>query len=365
MNTFQEEILSHARGILNGGYKPSLFWENMLKEFRGKMTADLNWKELQDLIELLGFRDKPLTAETFDQEPEWVDLLRLIESRGPALGPTDVKSLPKNAGEHLAHICFLRQSGLFDEFVRFFKPLKLRSGMFPIRMFNYAVLIRKYCRQFLGDGRKYRFLEIGAGSGYMAYFLTKMGIVDTYHIVDLPEMLLNSSTALSSFLPKSRFSFFPNGGLSKMSEPESRFYFTSAQHFQNIPRGYYEVFLNFNSFMEMERNARDTYISGIYDLCATPSLFINSNRRQIKLPQRNRKEFDNHPLLYPYEPSDRVIYWGPDDVQEWTRATQFRTAPSFSILRVALIKRRSGARKIIRAAKHAYTRLKRFRRNKK
>jgi hypothetical protein len=94
--------------------------------------------------------------------------------------------------------------------------------------------------------------------------------------------------------------------------------------------------LNFNSFMEMDEQARDRYISEIYRTLRHGGVFYNVNRRQAALPQPDGSTFDNNPLLYPYRTSDRILFWEEDPFQTATRSW-FLFRPSLAVARAAVV----------------------------
>jgi hypothetical protein len=104
---------------------------------------------------------------------------------------------------------------------------------------------------------------------------------------------------------------------------------------RSSPTTRFDAAVNFNSFMEMDRDQRDRDFDLVYRPVRPRDLFYNINRRQAVLPLRDGPTWDNNPLLYPYRPDGRVLVWEEDRVQTVTRA-KFGTAQSLAVVRAAL-----------------------------
>jgi SAM-dependent methyltransferase len=171
-------------------------------------------------------------------------------------------------------------------------------------------------------------LEIGAGAGNLAIFLARRGRVGSYTIIDLPEMLLASATTVVEHLAGASIGFG--------ADATAQFRFLGPSESDLLEPGSFDLCCNFNSFMEMDREQRDTYIDLIYR-CARPgALFANVNRRQPRLQLRDGSTWDNNPLLYPYRPDDVVLEWEDDPFHGFTRA-KFLSRPSLAFFRAARI----------------------------
>ena len=101
----------------------------------------------------------------------------------------------------------------------------------------------------------------------------------------------------------------------------------------------FDVAVNFNSFMEMDRAVRDLYISEMYRTAKNGAILYNVNRRQAKLPQSDGSLFDNNPLLYPYVTHDHVLFWEDDPFETAVRAW-FGKRPSVAIARAEVVRKR-------------------------
>ena len=175
-------------------------------------------------------------------------------------------------------------------------------------------------------------LEIGAGAGNLAYFLTTMGVVRSYTIVDLPQMLVHSAYTLQRRIPDLEMTFAEPG-----LQPGRYRFIPDFQAADLIDDDSADLALNLNSFMEMDREARDDYIEQIYRCTRPGGLFYNLNRRQPGLPLREGGTWDNNPLLYPYRGDDEILVWEEDPFQTATR-TKWGELASLAITRAAIVR---------------------------
>jgi putative sugar O-methyltransferase len=227
--------------------------------------------------------------------------------------------------EHARALDFLDRAGTLDEYFAFIAPLGVRSSMSTARHWHYA----RRLRELAGPG-PHDVLEIGAGSGNLAWFLTQLGLVRSYTIVDLPQMLVYSAYALGTRVDglQPRFDAFEPGGWNFLSD------FRAAGL---LPADGFDLCLNVNSFMEMDRETRDGYIDLIYRAGRPGALFFNVNRRHAQLPLPDGGSWDNNPLRYPYRADDDVLVWEDDLFQMATRG-KWGVATSLTIVRAARIK---------------------------
>ena len=235
----------------------------------------------------------------------------------------------------------LKRKGMLGHYEKLRRKIGAASSMLLVRHYCYARLIEDYRKQVFGDDRPLRVLEIGGGAGTFARVLHARGLVRQYYDVDLPEILLSASLTLSHGLPDERVRFVGRG-LPGDQEPAATLNFCPAQHFDSVPRGTFDLIVNISSFQEMDNEVRDRYIRSMRDLAARPAILFNVNRWQ-ELPQADGTTRVNHPLLYPYDPSEDVLAWGIDLVQDAVRlnsASELFVMPSrsFTILRASVLR---------------------------
>jgi SAM-dependent methyltransferase len=126
-------------------------------------------------------------------------------------------------------------------------------------------------------------------------------------VVDLPQMLVHSSWTIHNRCGQADPAFG--------SVPDEGFGFFRPGETDLLPNGGFDIALNANSFMEMERAQRDGYLELIQRVLRPGGLFWNVNRAKPATPQRDGSTYDNNPLLYPYDPRARVLLWDQDEFQ--------------------------------------------------
>jgi hypothetical protein len=333
------ELLRYLETLpgLAGDESMSEFWRRRIARF-DELAGEAPGSEADALERVVGsdygFDDLPKGVGSVDRDPLFIDS-RDVWARIEAAGKVRREALAgidKDLWEHARVLGFLEREKLLDEYTEFLAPLRIRSSMATARHWYYARLVHGLCEQHLGRGRL-DVLEIGGGAGNLAYFLSVLGRVRSYTIVDLPEMLAHSGFTLSRRLPRSSLVFPPSpAGTARAGE----YRFVTPAEAQELPESAFDVALNFNSFMEMDRHVRDAYFDLVYRVGRPGGLFVNVNRRQRVLPLANGETWDNNPLLYPYR-DDEVIAWEEERFQTTTRA-DFNFATSLAVLRAGIIR---------------------------
>jgi putative sugar O-methyltransferase len=332
------ELAEYLRELprLAGDESMSEFWRLQLVRFSevsGGFPVDA--ETIARLVESdYGFEALPERVAEITEDPRyvaslaaWETAMAVARTRKQALSGVD-----KTTWEHARVLGFLAKEQLLDEYVGFLSPLRIRSTMSTARHWYYARLVDRLIEEQHGS-RRVDILEIGGGAGNLAYFLTVLGRVRSYTIVDLPEMLVHSGFTLATRLPTARLVFPPStGGLPSAGE----YRFATPPEARELPDDAFDVALNFNSFMEMDRHVRDGYIELIYRVGRPRALFVNVNRRQRALPLADGSVWDNNPLLYPYR-DDEVLIWEEEPFQTLTRA-DFNALASLAVLRAGIIR---------------------------
>lgn len=235
--------------------------------------------------------------------------------------------------EDVASYVFLDSVDLLDEYLELARSLAFRPDMSSARHFYYAHQLR----ETLGKRNSCpaRVLEIGAGAGNLAMLLSHYGLVADYTIIDLPEMLLMSGNNLESRSGRScRFQEFPP----KSGEQPSFYLISADQDLASIPDGIFDLALNFNSFSEMPPAVVEAYFSTLYRTAKTGAVFMNVNRIQ-EHRQEDGRVFDMNPLLFPYDPSDRILEWDADPFQQFVRQfCRLKHVKTTAITRMAVVR---------------------------
>lgn len=314
--------------------QPSEFWRRQLEERAAyAVTSDEDAAVLaRRVVKGYGFEDLPEGLAGPQEDPSYramIDGLKRFRSIAKQLDPGRME-IDKGTWEHVRSIGFLQRQGLLDDYLAFIEPLRVRSTMSTARHWYYARQVDNWATGTHGDG-PLDVLEIGAGAGNLAVFLARMGRVRSYTIVDLPQMLVHSSFTAQEHIPeidlrfeeaprRGAWTFIPDGAADRLLDREA-----------------FDLCLNFNSFMEMDRDARDRYLDVIYRTARPGALFVNVNRRQPALPLPDGSAWDNNPLLYPYRMDDRILAWEEDRFQTITR-TKPETAITLTVTRASVVK---------------------------
>ena len=307
---------------------PSVFWERQLETFE---TTDaridaLSPDELDGLARgnIYGFEELPAGAVDSGYD-EAADAMRRARKLARKLSP-DGLGVDGDQFEHVRALDFLERHDLLEPYRSFIAPLGVRSSMSTARHFYYA----RQITTLAGEGAL-DVLEIGAGAGNLALFLTRMGVVRSYTIVDFPQMLVHSAYTLQRHEPAADLRF------NAPPAPQGYTFVADFLAVEHLPPDAFDVCLNLNSFMEMDRETRDAYIAQIYTSGRPGSLFYNVNRRQPVMPLRDGGSWDNNPLLYPYRPDDEILVWEDDPFQTATRG-KWGVPTTLAVTRAARIR---------------------------
>jgi SAM-dependent methyltransferase len=311
-------LVAYARSLGSSAdeSKPSVFWQRQLEvEQASRARDELSLSELDAFLQSgrYGFDELPDAVDDPRDDPA---VQKALEGVAAARAVAR-KLIPAGFGldgdewEHLRSLDFLDRAGLLADYLDFIAPLRVRSSMSTARHWYYA---RQLCELTADLPSRLDVLEIGAGAGNLAFFLERMGRVRSYTIVDLPQMLVRAAYELGRRLPDAALAF------DEVRGEAGRWSFVSDfRAGELIPGAAFDLALNVNSFMEMDRGTRDGYIDLIYRTARPRALFFNVNRRQHALPLADGGTWDSNPLLYPYRANDEVLIWEEDPFQTLTR----------------------------------------------
>ncbi len=327
-------------GHERASYEPSLFWQRELRVLEASGWYDrlgaAGAADLEALVGLerlgYGFSDLPAGVATPADDPELADARSRIpelQKRRKAITAQGME-VDREAWEHTVALQFLDSRGLLEEYLTLIESLRVRSSMSVARFFFYAREVAELAAEHLGAG-PFNVLEIGAGAGNLAVLLHRMGLVRRWCDVDLPEMLVQAAFTVQKYVPDAGLSF--NEPPAPGGPTAGRFHFVAPQHVGELPSASFDLVLNTNSFMEMDEDQRHGYLREVSRLARPGALFYNVNRLQL-LPQRDGSVVESNPLLYPYDPRDRVVAWHLDPFQMSTR--KGGGVEKFAITRAAL-----------------------------
>lgn len=218
-------------------------------------------------------------------------------------GKTELTGHPAFARE-------LMRRGLWAGFVEFCRRHRLAPAGYNAMKSYYAASV---VSEAIGATKPVSVLEIGGGVGTLASVLLDRHDVARYCIVDLPEMILNSSIALRALYPDLPIHFMYPGGASELPPGRGVFCFVpEAAHL--LPSSSCDVAVNIDSFQEMTRAQVAGYVTLAQRVVRDGGAFVNLNRRKFLGPER----FDNNPLMYPYVAGNIVRRWEVDDYMNRT-----------------------------------------------
>ncbi len=296
------------------------FWQKQLANFAAAFARD--GAPTDEALHSLGYLERELPAgERNEDRPKFKAALAAAEA-----GDTSV--IEQSLIEHAGALAVLGRKRLLAPYLADMNRLRIVSRMSIARQWFY---LRRLRRVRTEPGV---FLEIGAGGGHFARLAIDTGMVSHYVTLDLPEMLLNSA-ALAHRIPEA---VVHAGGPLDLSAAGLHLWFLRPDEAGEIPSRSLDYAVNFNSFMEMDRDVRDGYFDLIYRTARRGAVFYNVNRMQRAMTMRDGSPYENNPLLYPYRPSDTVVEWGSDEMQDSQRARAF-SAPwkSFCISRIGIL----------------------------
>ena len=313
---------------------PSVFWQKQLEDRVAYGT------ESEEDVEALarrvtrgyGFEALPDGVISPAEDPAYVAALAGIQrmrSMAKQLDPTRM-GIDKETWEHLRALGFLQLQGLLDEYLAFIEPIGVRSTMSVARHWYYAREVDAWARETHGD-KPLDVLEVGAGAGNLGTFLYRMGRVNSYTIIDLPEMLVHAAFTVWSQVPGGDLRF------ETAATPGTWTFISDGRAKELLDQPAFDLCLNFNSFMEMDQAARDGYFDIVYRTARPGALFVNVNRRQPALPLADGTTWDNNPMLYPYRTDDRILAWEEDRFQTLTR-TKLEVPITLTVTRAGVIR---------------------------
>jgi hypothetical protein len=199
----------------------------------------------------------------------------------------------------------LRKRGLWSDYVRFCGEYELAPDNLQ-GMKSYYVADCILHEAPVGPGEPFSFLEIGAGLGNAAAMLLASRRITRYVIVDLPEMLLNSSLALRALFPNLPIRFVYEGNVGALTQQGVTMCVPGVA--DTIPPDSCDIAMNVDSFQEMTAEQVAGYLRLVQRVVRSGGVFVNINRRKY----HRDEEYDNNPLMYPYDERNKVRRWEPD-----------------------------------------------------
>lgn len=199
----------------------------------------------------------------------------------------------------------LARRGLWEGYVAFCREHGfVPGGLNSMKCFYVAAQLQ---REF-DKGGPADVLEIGGGIGSLAVVMLGAPGIRQYVIVDLPEMILNSSIAVRALYPDLPAYFLYPGSADKYKPGERGIYFCAAEVVDTIDDDSFEAAINVDSFQEMTEAQVQLYLGLVQRTVRNGGVFLNLNRRKFLRPE----SFDNNPLMYPYARDNVIRRWETD-----------------------------------------------------
>lgn len=237
-------------------------------------------------------------------------------------GKTELTGHPAGARE-------LSRLGLWNGYVDFcHRHGFIAAGLNSMKCYYMASVLEKE----LGPKENVNILEIGGGVGNLASILIDIAKVNQYFIVDLPEMILNSSMAIRALYPDLPVHFLYPEGEEAHNPLESGVYFCVPEMIGAITSESFDLAVNIDSFQEMTEPQVRTYLGLVQRAVKPGGIFVNLNRRKFL----HAEQFDNNPLMYPYAAHNSIRVWETDPFMLKTLNLDGRCIDSW-ILRVEIV----------------------------
>lgn len=294
----------------------SSMWQNMIKDFRlhqnGKFPLDLRkFIFLENNFRDYGFVQNNQNNKTLKRKFEYnirkmnyfiVRVLNFFKTKLYSQlyhGATELVGYP--VAERV-----LGELSLLEGYNKFCKKNDfIPHGFNSMKSYYLASYVNK---QMVGEVNNKNILEIGAGLGNFASILMDMNNVNQYVIVDLPEMIQNSSISIHALYPDLPLYFIYPGSEIKHDPNKKAVYFCVPEMLDKINSNTFDSAINIDSFQEMNEGQVNTYLEFVQRVVKHDGIFTNLNRRKF-LEVEN---FDNNPLLYNYHFKNTILTWECD-----------------------------------------------------
>jgi hypothetical protein len=289
----------------------SSMWQAMIRDFVSRRDAP-DWTQLMspEQNRAYGLLGREWERAGFGVR-RWLLGATYLVARGLSFARARVWAV-NASGMGVRHLVYspaglrwLRQLGLFPGYQAFCERFRVSlHNSNAIKSFYVASTVASLVSN---DGiRSPRMLEVGGGLGVLASMLRQLAAPPLYVIVDLPEMLLQSSLQIKTLFPDAKATFLY--AEKKVPSAMEGFVFCTPERIHDLPGSDFDVAFNIDSFQEMNAVQVASYVALAQRALRHGGLFLNLNRRK----HLDAEGFDNNPLLYPYFPGNQVLRWETD-----------------------------------------------------
>ena len=317
---FENKWRALKNGLEIGGFESSKssMWRSLIKDFTVK---DLSDESKKDIFNVKRFRGYNFSLKDEEKLPvKFTKLLlkctyfiaRLLNYMRNRVWQYNKRAMD-NAELNLypATVRTLKQLGIYKDHIAFSKHFDLSpTHANSMKHFYISSLIEPYFK----DKKEFRVVEIGGGVGNLASIMNYRANIKQYVIIDLPEMLLVASLTLRYLFPDKPIFFMTQDSSDEFDVNKCGFYLCIPDRAQEIPDSVFDLALNIDSFQEMTSNQVSYYVELLQRIVREGGRFLNLNRRKY-LAEEN---YDNNPLMYPYNHQNKVLRWETDYFMERT-----------------------------------------------
>jgi len=169
----------------------------------------------------------------------------------------------------------------------------------------------------LAESRSLCYLEIGAGSGYLAALMYRLRALRLI-VVDLPEIIPYSFVYLTQRYPRASYAL-PNEVARKGKVGSPDFLFLTPDQIDTVPDACVNLSVNTASFGEMLPEQIREYFRFLRRVMAPGGLFFTVNRVEKRMSRAGEKHGNGEREIpvrfneYPWLPGDRNIDFAPSD----------------------------------------------------
>jgi putative sugar O-methyltransferase len=189
-----------------------------------------------------------------------------------------------------------------------FTSPRLRPNYSTLKIFYY---FERYRRFFPAPGGRPQVLEVGAGAANFPILFAKHYEEVAYFIVDLPGMILTSSSQIERFLPGAR-QILPHEATAEsvqraLAQRGHLFVLLTPDQVDLVPGGAFDLAVNMESFAEMEPETASGYLEDFYaKLRPGGTLFLVNRESRVASTTGDVEDVTSF-WKYPLRDDDEVL----------------------------------------------------------
>lgn len=304
------KYLSHLQEHIDSYKGVNPFWSGIYAPFQNAYKIKYNYYWLLMFPEALIRKINKVPRASYLIQPvskekivaEWENIMKPVR-KYKLVGE-------KKLTEHALSALYLEHAGLLEDAKTYMEEVKIIPHYVGLRHYAYLRQMQPYIEAIIERGEKLDVLEIGAGGGLLKFLLMGMfkDSINSYTIIDLPQMLSLSAYGNIKFYPDEPITIIENTD----DIIDSKHIFCPASNVDALRDKKYNLFLNTHSFQEMDDSIIADYFALIYRSAKEGALFFNTNWEQVKMLRLDGSEYCNSPQNYPYREGDEVLFHDED-----------------------------------------------------